>query len=118
MAILAIVSIVTALFVVRPLLRSTTVTPLPELPAPITIDQTLDSNSHLSTDAEDNVTFDGSTANFAPHSIPATLPSLDTSFNASDESPVQRLREMIENRQDETIDILWQWLEQKEKQNS
>jgi len=29
-----------------------------------------------------------------------------------------RLRDMIENRQDETIDILRQWLEQKEKQSS
>lgn len=117
-AILAIVTIVTALFVVRPLLRSTTATPLPELPAPITIDQTLDSNTRLSTDAEDSLTFGGSAANLAPNAMPATLPRIDTSFDASDESPVQRLREMIDNRQDETIDILRQWLEQKEKQNS
>jgi flagellar M-ring protein FliF len=118
MAILALVTIITALFVVRPLLRSSAAPALPKLEAPIGFDQVIDGNGALATKIDASRTFDEPVTGIAQDMLPATLPNLDSSFENSGDSPVQRLREMIENRQDETIDILRQWLEQKEKQSS
>ncbi len=118
MAILAIVIVVIALLVIRPILRPTHNAELPALTPPPLGAQTVGTTGALEGEIgfeappENAVTiFDSANGNSVATRNAAT-------FENGDDSPVQRLREMIEMRQDETIDILRHWLEQKEKQNS
>ena len=118
MAFLAVVAIVIALFVVRPLLRSKPTSSVAELGPPLALNQMNNSDSTLTSKFDIGRDFDGSPVAYDGDALPATLPDIDTSFGDIGDSPVQRLRDMIENRQDETIDILRQWLEQKEQKSS
>jgi flagellar M-ring protein FliF len=123
MAILALVGIVIALLVVRPIFagnKSTDfpaleppsegggISGLPELPS-LGDMQPMSGEIDFGAANSDMMTvYDGGdTGGFA----------MDGESNGG-ESPAHRLREMIETRQEETVDILRHWLEQKEKQNS
>jgi len=118
MAILAIVAIIIAVFVIRPILRPVRTDNLPELAPPLVDGQTIEATKTQPPNSVIDEPADGAVTVYSQDQLPVTLPSLSAQQDGSDESPVQRLRDMIENRQDETIDILRQWLEQKEKQSS
>ena len=47
--------------------------------------------------------------------LPADVASGDAIATANAEDPVQRLREMIGDRQEETVEILRSWLDEKEE---
>lgn len=118
MVILAIITLVIALFVIRPIFQPNKNSNLPALAVPIGMPSSSENTGVLEGEIgfkpppETAVTvYDGTNTQMTPKQGGQGL-------DRSDESPVQRLREMIEMRQDETIDILRQWLEQKEKQNS
>lgn len=118
MAILAVVAIIIALVVVKPILRPIEAPDFPALsPPPSGANQTVNSDGEtintLSDNAADGVVSVYNQPPDSEHPLPATLAT-----DEPGETPVQRLREMIETRQDETIDILRQWLEHKERQNS
>ena len=116
--ILAIITLVIALFVIRPIFQPNKNSNLPALTAPIGMPSSSENTGVLEGEIgfkpppETAVTvYDGTNTQMTPKQEGQSL-------DRRDESPVQRLREMIEMRQDETIDILRQWLEQKEKQKS
>lgn len=114
MTILAIVGIVIALLVVRPVLSAPKEPVLPTLAPPSNTTgagtSALSGEIDFGNEPEDIVTvFDGEEN--APMTKAENLPEVI-------DNPVQRLREMIETRQEETVDILRQWLEQKERMNS
>ena len=118
MVILAIITLVIALFVIRPIFQPNKNSNLPALTAPIGMPSSSENTGVLEGEIgfkpppETAITvYDGTNTQMTPKQEGKSL-------DRSDESPVQRLREMIEMRQDETIDILRQWLEQKEKQKS
>lgn len=118
MVILAIITLVIALFVIRPIFQPNKNSSLPALTAPIGMPSSSENTGVLEGEIgfkpppETAVTvYDGANTQMTPKQEGESL-------DRSDESPFQRLREMIEMRQDETIDILRQWLEQKEKQKS
>ncbi|MEM9579561.1 MAG: flagellar basal-body MS-ring/collar protein FliF [Pseudomonadota bacterium] len=107
MAILGIVGIVIAMFVVRPILSAKTSGEVPALAPP----------DRLAPEPTDIL--DGEIDFVLPENglVPAERAANSAETGTSD-SPIQRLREMIETRQEETVDILRQWLEQKERQGS
>ncbi len=118
MAILAIVGIVIALMVVRPILKAPKDVSLPALgPASLDTSSGVASDSVLSgeidfgTEPETVKTVNGGTSL-------TTSTSNEILGDPAMDNPVQRLREMIETRQEETVEILRQWLEHKERVNS
>ncbi|NOD33168.1 MULTISPECIES: flagellar basal-body MS-ring/collar protein FliF [unclassified Ruegeria] len=103
MAVLAVVSLVLALFVIRPILMKPTLTPA-LLPA---VDGAEVEPSVLTGEiAADDV------AEFAALSQDGCVPALGV--NAV-EDPVERLRTMIGDKQEETVEILRSWLEEGEE---
>lgn len=107
MAVLAIVTLVLALFVIRPLLsrpaelNSETPRALPAAPTGF---------------AEPTPALTGEVADFDP--TPSLSVRGDTNWDrigANGSDPVDRLRNMIGERQDETVEILRNWLEDKEE---
>lgn len=118
MAILAIVGIVIALMVVRPILKAPKDASLLSLPTAAldtsgggVPEAVLSGEIDFGAGPETARTVNAGTA-LATRSqgVDQGEPELD--------NPVQRLREMIETRQEETVDILRQWLEHKERANS
>ncbi|WP_252731283.1 flagellar basal-body MS-ring/collar protein FliF [Lentibacter algarum] len=105
MAVLALVSLVLGLFVLRPILTKSSSAELP--PPALALPSAGDSTQALTGEIDDG-------------SLPATsamalnngsgLPAA-----ASGEDPVERLRTLIGERQDETVEILRNWLENKEE---
>lgn len=123
MGILALVGLIVALAVVRPILkRPTENMELPALAGPS--DEALGSAENngdfqpLSNDFE-YAPISADSEQFAPpiDGIEADM-AMGGSDNLISENPVDRLREMIETRQEETVDILRNWLEQKENQGT
>ena len=118
MAILAVVALAIALLVIRPILRASPAPDLPALAPPIS-DELAAQTSHLNSDNGNFTDPTTGAVTVYDQSIDDKSAVLSgTTLDGSDETPVQRLREMIEMRQDETIDILRQWLEHKEQQGS
>ena len=111
-AILALVALVLGLFVVRPILAAPP-TALPMDPAPAL--PPADGGSGYSNAALDGE-IDGGSDGFLPPLMGGMddgiggLPPLD----GSDDSPADRLRNLIGERQAETIEILRNWLEDEE----
>lgn len=109
-AMLAIVALVLGLFVIKPILASAS-SPSPALPAPG------DSDGAAGTPALSGEIDDGGSGDFLPM---GGFPSMDDAGAGGlpplggfgDEDPVERLREMIGERQDETVEILRNWLEE------
>ena len=119
MAVLALVSLILGLFVVRPILTSPAQEPVLSLPAAPS-----ESPDPGFSESEDEPTavltgeIDDGTGEFAP------LPSFDnaTDFDlggafAADETqdPVERLRNAISDRREETVEILRGWLDETEE---
>ncbi|WP_431364235.1 flagellar basal-body MS-ring/collar protein FliF [Planktotalea sp.] len=116
MAILAIVGVVIALMVVRPVLKASNEVVLPTLASPEgagehTKTPVLSGEIDFDTEPENLMTV------FEGNAELDQMPAKDLDL-ASTDNPVKRLREMIETRQEETVDILRQWLEQKERAGS
>ncbi len=118
MAVLAVVTLILGLFVVRPVLSRATDKQAGDVPAlpPSTIDPTDETanTSGLSGDIASN-SFDLpdlSDLGTADAELPALagLPSL-----GGGDEPVDRLRAMIGDRKEETVEILRSWLEDKEE---
>jgi flagellar M-ring protein FliF len=116
MAILAIVGIVIALLVVRPILMAPKEIALPSLPPPLG-----STNASSPTAVSGEIDFGNVPEDMMTVYDGGALSSLSGSSDklpAITDNPIQRLREMIETRQEETVDILRQWLEQKERTGS
>lgn len=118
MAILALVTLILGLFVVRPLLNKETA-PRASLqqnsleliesnggePPEVLADQSISGGDSVRGSNAPNLALSQSGENLPPVSVGNNL-SLD---------PVERLQSMIGNRQDETVEILRGWLEEKEE---
>ncbi|MEP5154608.1 flagellar basal-body MS-ring/collar protein FliF [Planktotalea sp.] len=114
MAILAIVGIVIALLVVRPILTGSQNATLPTLAAPM---PDREGNAILSGEIDygegpEVVKTINGDSNIVPRTDKEDQEKLDV------DNPIQKLRDMIENRQEDTVEILRQWLDQKERANS
>lgn len=115
MAVLALVTLILGLFVIRPLLsRPAPLAPAEDrLPAPVEGDQSPDATQALtgevSNEAVDLPDLDiGGSFGDLPD-----LPGLpDMSGGSASNDPVDRLREMIGERQEESVQILRTWLEE------
>ncbi len=115
MAVLAAVTLILGLFVVRPLLArpaDTAQTAIAALPAAASGDDI----AGVLADATDTVDFDlpdlPMISGFGDEG--GGLPDLNLA-TAQEEDPVDRLRSMIGERQEETVEILRSWLEDKEE---
>lgn len=115
MAVLAIVTLILGLFVVRPLLSRTEATDTQNLAALPAAGDDQDTASGLTGEIEDD--------DFELPDLPmisgfgddaGDLPDLNMGSAMSDD-PVDRLRSLIGERQDETVEILRGWLEDKEE---
>jgi flagellar M-ring protein FliF len=95
--VLAVVALILGLFVVRPILAPTRMPAISGPPAMAPSTQPI---------AIEN-------ANMAPNGGPISLPG--TTQAPADTDPVTRLREMIADRESETIQILQDWMEQPEE---
>ena len=115
MIVLAAVTLILGLFVVRPLLSKE---PAPALPAPAAGLSPLGEVTETALSGEvTSDSFDLPDLNAEPvfgGDLPA-LPDLPMMGGPSAEAPVDRVREMISERQDETVEILRSWLEDKEE---
>lgn len=118
MAILAIVILVIALFVIKPILRPTFAPTLPALAPPPETNTLSESDDSLEGEISFEPSAKGVITTYNETNNKENTRSVAFSIDNHGDAPVQRLREMIEMRQDETIDILRQWLEQKEKKSS
>jgi len=104
MAVLALVSLVLALFVIRPILMKPvqTLALLPAGSAPEAEDAPVLTGEIATEDG----------AGFQPLGAQAGVPALGV---AASEDPVDRLRAMIGDKQEETVEILRSWLEESEE---
>lgn len=122
MAILAIVALVLGLFVVRPVLSRPAVTPsLTAPPAAIASDNSSDTSaSALTGEVSDTVDdFPDIQLNGGGDELPdlpaLNFPASGTGSMAGSADPVDRLRHMIGDKQEETVEILRSWLEESEE---
>ena len=118
MAVLAVVTLILGLFVVRPVLSRTP----PALPAPAPNappEQDVQNGSLPALSGEIDPVDGLDLPDFGMGSDIGGLPDLasmgNQSANAMSEDPVDRLRSMIGERQEETVEILRSWLEEKEE---
>lgn len=111
-AILALVALVLGLFVVRPILTGSRGEGLAQLPpADDGPEQLFSSQPALTGEIDDGPSLPGSAMLLGSNDTTET-PSALSSEQAD---PVDRLRAMIEDRQDETVEILRSWLEGEEE---
>ncbi len=133
LGVLAGVVIVLGLFVVRPVLAGRPSIVMADLPAPASTSDTATESTPPLPDLPDltatsslpSLTGEIDTGDF--NSPDFALPELDTpfpdfavannmgGFESSSDSPVDRLKQLIEDRQDETLEILRGWMEEKEE---
>ncbi|MEP6066285.1 MAG: flagellar basal-body MS-ring/collar protein FliF [Paracoccaceae bacterium] len=118
MAVLAIVTLILGLFVVRPLLSrpQTQLASTPQLPSLETTDQ-VESGAGADLDGGfeglPDLSFAGDTGDLPD------LPGLpDFSGGGATDDPVDRLRSMIGERQEETVEVLRTWLEEERESNA
>lgn len=118
MAVLAIVTLILGLFVVRPVLSRPQNDGSGEVPALPPVAPTLDTgsgqmalNGEVSNDEFDLPDFSNSLSDGSGQGM---LPDLPMKGGAEND-PVDRLRAMIGERQEETVEILRGWLEEKEE---
>jgi len=113
MAVLAIVALILGLFVVRPILGKSAPAGMAELPPPPRPDA--GDTSPLNGEIDDG-NFD-----LPEMSVISDLPALgdsamgDFGMGSVSSDPVDRLRNLISERQDETVEILRNWLEDSEE---
>ncbi|MEO9820400.1 MAG: flagellar basal-body MS-ring/collar protein FliF [Paracoccaceae bacterium] len=118
MAVLAIVTLILGLFVVRPLLSrpQTQLAATPQLPSLETTDQ-VESGAGADLDGGfeglPDLSFAGDAGDLPD------LPGLpDFSGGGATDDPVDRLRSMIGERQEETVEVLRTWLEEERESNA
>lgn len=126
--VIALVTLILGLFVLRPILSKT---PIPALPGPqLTVgsdqgsglDKT-NGNLEISSDSSSQIKaltgeIDQSgilPANFESVSNTNTSVAMISESTSPQGDPVDKLRQMIENRQDETVEILRNWIENSEE---
>ena len=115
MAVLALVTLILGLFVVRPILAGASdarAADAAALPAPAgsgssTADRSFDENVGSGQDELPDFDFG--------NALDGGLPEIPMMGSGGDENPADRLRAMIEDRQTETVEILRSWLEEKEE---
>ncbi|WP_409202409.1 flagellar basal-body MS-ring/collar protein FliF [Sulfitobacter sp. S190] len=123
MAVLGVVALVLGLFVIRPILTKNSA-PVPALAAPR--DTENESTTALADTASSDALIGGPGGENLPVAIPQeTNAGMDESsfdllppgedMTLRGEDPVERLRNMIGERQDETVEILRGWLEDREE---
>ena len=102
LAVLAVVSLILGLFVIRPILSRSPAAAPAQLAPP---DRTAARNDDLSSLPALEGEIDG-IGDFAPLN---DLPTFD-SIQAGSGDPAERLRQLIEQKQDETVEVLSQWM--------
>ncbi len=124
LTVLSIVSLVLGLFVLRPILTNNTVPALPipsrppELPGPSPIADVSNpvpgqiSGTVLTGEIDNRATLPPGLATVQSAPVAAIG---NVAQNANPGDPVERLRSMIADRQDETVDILRTWIDGKEE---
>ncbi|MGB7317238.1 MAG: flagellar basal-body MS-ring/collar protein FliF [Planktotalea sp.] len=118
MAILAIVGIVIALMVVRPILKASNDVQLPALAPPALDNSNGGTNASVLSGEIDFGLAPETARTINGEGALISANQRDQHETAAIDNPIQRLREMIDTRQEETVDILRQWLEHKEQANS
>ena len=113
MAILALVTLILGLFVVRPVLSRAPDPALPALPPAGDGQQQAALTGDIAEDDLSLPDFGENGASFG--SDFGDLPELPMMGGSGGEDPVERLRTMIGERQEETVEILRGWLEDKEE---
>ena len=117
MVVLAIVALVLGLFVVRPVLSRPLSAPS-EVPA-LTAQDSLLHPQNLATEATPELPLvdigNGAGSDMMPSLPSFEMQNLDASVQTQSENPVDRLRSMIGDRQEETVEILRSWLEDSEE---
>ncbi len=111
-AILAVVALVLGLFVVRPVLSASRENDVPQLAMQERAsDDQRPSQPALTGEIEDDDSAAGAARLLNANRPNETLPALQS----EQKDPVDRLRAMIDDRQDETVEILRSWLEYEEE---
>ena len=117
-AVLAIVALILGLFVVRPLLSRSTETPIAQLAPPPVVETSADGDSTemtaLTGEIEDGDAIPRQMTLVQNQGHADTASGLPT-LSDSSEDPVERLRALIGERQEETVEILRSWLEGEEE---
>lgn len=106
MGVLAVVALILGLFVLRPILAKPTPAPLPALA------QSREQGSAAQAPLTGEIATENEGMEAVDYAKRTTLP--DTQPKA-EEDPVERLRNLIAERQDETVQILHNWLENKQE---
>lgn len=96
MAILTVVALALLIFVVRPVLSRPAPSPLPQIASPALSGEVLEAAAEGAANGSN--------------------PASETSAQTSDADPVQRLRGLISERQEDTVEILRSWLEDRPEQ--
>ena len=110
--ILALVALILGLFVIRPILSGSRGQEFPQLATPDREPAASAPEPQALTGEIDDGPPQSNTEKLAaPPAPPETLPALQK----AQEDPVERLRAMIDDRQDETVEILRSWLEGEEE---
>ncbi len=104
MAVLALVSLVLGLFVLRPILTKPALAELPSPPLGLPSTGGLALNGEIDDDGE-----------FPLGELPSLMGAPGLPDTMEEQDPVERLRTLIGERQDETVEILRNWLENKEE---
>ncbi|MEM7519477.1 MAG: flagellar basal-body MS-ring/collar protein FliF [Pseudomonadota bacterium] len=118
MAILAVVTLILGLFVVRPVLSrpANTAENLPALPPGTASAESANTEPTAALEGDiDEGDFEMPSFDIAGGGDLAPLPDLPMMGGAASDDPVSRLRGMIEDRQEETVEILRSWLEDEEE---
>jgi len=116
-AVLAIVALILGLFVVRPILARPSAGPVAALSGPVAqpADRILPGEA-LTGEIDDGDFDDGRLSLVSGDTGRGGTRSGDVpTLTSSEEDPVARLRAMIEDRQEETVEILRSWLEGEEE---
>lgn len=110
LSVLALVSLILGLFVIRPILTSGAAAPAQLAPPyePLAL-------PGGGPDAMNTVALDGEIDDFAIMPATADFAEQEAAMNGVDTDPVARLRRLIEERQAESIEILRSWMEHDEE---
>lgn len=111
-AVLALTSLILGLFVVRPILSQRKSSADAPMLAPPPSTQDLDQTQPLEVDGglPSLPALDGEVGGIGDFAPLGDLPSFDSIQTGGGSDPAARLRELIEQKQDETVEVLSQWM--------
>lgn len=118
MLILGIVGVIVALLVIRPILKGAPENALPILQAPQVLSDVPAQADAITGEIDFEQEPEGLVTIYDKGIGEQGDRNIEAGRELGVENPIARLREMIETRQEETVDILRQWLEQKEQAKS